>query len=170
MKKALVLSLLVAAAGMPRALAQSAPQAQPAQSQENMDLTKFKMALTEARRKLFAAAMSNLTAQQLETFWGVYGDYEKEKNALTDDRLEVFKKYVDSFSNLTDADIASMVKGSADTQEKHIDLRVKYFGIYNQKLGAKVAGRFALIDDFIMSANRAYILDKLPLPGDQLRK
>jgi hypothetical protein len=37
--------------------------------------------MTDVRRKFFAAGMSNLTPEQLQTFWAVYADYEKEKDA-----------------------------------------------------------------------------------------
>jgi hypothetical protein len=70
MKKALALSLLVSVAA-----GASAQQSQPAApaggataspaSQEALNVARYKMALTDARRKLFAAGMSDLTPQQL---------------------------------------------------------------------------------------------------------
>jgi Spy/CpxP family protein refolding chaperone len=172
MKKTLVLSLLVGLAGAAVGLqAQSAAPAQPASApaRQTMDLARFKMALTDERRKLFAAGMSNLTAAQLEAFWAVYGDYEKEKDAITAARLEILRKYVESYSVLSDAEIASMVNEAADTQKKNSDLRVKYFGIYSQKINAKAAGRFVLIDDYITTALRLSLLNQLPLPMDETR-
>ncbi len=127
-------------------------------------MAKFKMAVTDERRKLFASGMSNLTPSQLETFWAVYGDYEKEKDAITAARLEILRKYVEGYSALTDAEIAAMVNEAADTQKKNVDLRVKYFGIYSQKINAKAAGRFVLIDDYITTALRLALLNQLPLP------
>ncbi len=125
------------------------------------------MALTDARRKLFAAGMSELTPQQLETFWGVYGEYEKEKDALLSSRVDLAKKYADNFQNLSDADITGLVTESANLQKKNTDLRVKYYGIMSQKLNAHAAGRFALIDDYTTTAGRLNLLNQLPIPtGD----
>jgi len=180
MKKALVFSLLVGVAGsasaqaQPAAQAPVAPQAKPAptsaSAQEAINVARYKMALTDARRKLFGAAMSNLTPQQLETFWAVYADFEKEKDAIAAARVDLAKKYVDSYTSLSDADIASLVSDAGALQKKTTDLRLKYFGIYSQKLNAKAAGRFALVDDYITTAARLSLLDQLPLPGDDAKK
>jgi hypothetical protein len=170
MKKALVLSL---AAGIAAASAQAqqsqsapAPQAKPASSaagQEALNVARYKMAISDARKKLFAAGMSELTPQQLETFWGVYADYEKEKDAIASARVDLAKKYVDSYTSLSDADITGLVTDSANLQKKNTDLRVKYFGILSQKLSAHAAGRFALIDDYTTTAGRLNLLNQLPI-------
>ena len=96
MKKVLVLSL---AAGIAAAAAYG-QQAQGAQSQSgqsnhqmsaspDLNISRYKMALSDARKKLFAAGMSELTPQQLETFWSVYADFEKEQNAVTSARVDL---------------------------------------------------------------------------------
>ncbi len=166
MKKALALSLIVGVAAS--AAAQQAPSNAPASStpaaRKSVDMSKVKMALSEERRKLFASGMGNLTAAQLETFWAVYADYEKEKDALTAARLELVQKYVETYATLTDAEITTLINEAADAQKKSTDLRAKYFGIYSQKINAKAAGRFVLIDDFITTALRLSILSQLPMP------
>lgn len=169
MKKVLVLSL---AAGLAAAAqgqqAQPAPQTKPAAAapadQEALNVARYKMALTDARKKLFAAGMSELTPQQLETFWGVYADFEKEKDAITGARVDLAKKYADNFQNVSDADITALVTESANLQKKTTDLRVKYFGILSQKLNAHAAGRFSLIDDYTTTAARLNLLNQLPIP------
>jgi len=176
MKKVLVLSL---AAGIAAAAAQGqqsapAPAAKPAPAtaagQEALNVARYKMALTDARRKLFAAGMSDLTPQQLEVFWGVYADFEKEKDALSGARVDLAKKYVDSYTSLSDADIAGLVNDSSSLQKKGVDLRVKYFGILSQKLSAHAAGRFALIDDYTTTAARLNLLNQLPIPTGEAAK
>ena len=127
------------------------------------------MALTDARRKLFAAGMSELTPQQLETFWGVYADFEKEKDAITGARVDLARKYADNFQNLSDADITGLVTESANLQKKYTDLRVKYYGILSQKLNAHAAGRFALIDDYTTTAARLNLLNQLPIPTGDMK-
>ncbi len=169
MKKILVLSL---AAGI--AAASAGAQDKTGQStqmsdggQQALNIARYKMALTDARKKLFAAGMSELTPQQLETFWGVYADFEKEQDAVTSARVDLAKKYADNFQNLSDSDITSLVTDSANLQKKTTDLRVKYYGVLAQKINAHAAGRFALIDDFTTTAGRLNLLNQLPIPtGD----
>lgn len=171
MKKVLVLSL---AAGIAAAAA-SAQQPSSGQSgqsmsgsgQETLNIDRYKMALSDARKKLFAAGMSELTPQQLETFWAVYADFDKEKNAITSARVDLAKKYADNFQNVSDAEITSLLTDSSNLQKKTIDLRMKYYGILAQRINAHAAGRFALIDDYTTTAARLNLLNQLPIPtGD----
>jgi len=176
MKKFLVLSLaagIAAAAGArgqqaPSApAAQSKPAAQSAASQEALNIDRYKMALSDARKKLFSAGMSELTPQQLEVFWSVYADFDKEKNAITSARVDLAKKYADNFQNVSDAEITSLLTDSSNLQKKAVDLRMKYYGILSQKINAHAAGRFALIDDYTTTAARLNLLNQLPIPtGD----
>ena len=97
MKKVLVLSLAAGIAAAASAQQSTAPSGQSASSQESLNIERYKMAVSDARKKLFAAGMSELTPQQLETFWAVYADFEKEKNAITAARVDLAKKYADNF-------------------------------------------------------------------------
>ncbi len=165
MKKILVLSLLAGIAGIA-----SGQQAQSGPPASNM--ARYKVAITDARRTLFAAGMSNLTPAQLETFWAVYGDYEKEKDAITSARADLAKKYVDAYSSpagVSDAEITQIVNDAFALQKKSIDVRAKYFGVYSQKLNPKAAARFVLIDDYVSTAVRLNLLEQIPIPSGEAR-
>ncbi len=168
MKRVLVLSLLAGIAGSASGQqAQSAPKpAMSGAAHDAMNMARYKTAITDARRKLFAAGMSNLTPTQLETFWAVYGDYEREKDAIAAARADLAKKYVDAYSSPTgvsDADLTQIVNDAAVLQKKGIDVRIKYFGVYSQKLNPKAAARFALIDDYVATAVRLNLLEQIPV-------
>ena len=134
------------------------------------DQERYLTALSSARRKLFAEAMNNLSASQLEAFWGVYADYEKDKNALAVARVELVNKFAQSFGRaegLSDADVTEAINEMAALQRKQIDLRLKYFIALSAKIDAKAAGRFALTDDFVQTAVRLDWLNQIPFPGDE---
>jgi len=172
MKKVLALSLLLGVAAAARAQqaasqkpasggaqqASSMPELQP----KDVDMAKLQHALSTKRRELVAAAMGGLSADQMQTFWAVYGDFEKERDANMSDRLALLKKYSENYATLSDADIVKMANESAAIQKQTLDLRMKYFGILNQKLGAKAAGRFAHIDDYLSTLFRLSMLDGMP--------
>ncbi len=171
MKKILALSLLLgvataATAQQPAAQKPAAGGAQasgmPELSKDSVDMAKLQHALSTKRRELVASAMGGLTADQMQTFWAVYGDFEKERDANMADRLNLLKKYSENYSSLSDADIVKMANESAAIQKQTLDLRMKYFGILNQKLGAKAAGRFAHIDDYLSTLFRLSMLDGMP--------
>ncbi len=166
MKKSLALFLSLGIAATAAAQQPAAGSAQKAQmpelSKSDVDMAKLQNALSTKRRELFAAGMGGLTAQQQETFWAVYADFEKERDSVMSSRINLLKNYTDNFATLSDADIVKMVNESAELQKATLDLRMKYFGILNGKLGAKAAGRFAHIDDYLTTIMRLSILDNMP--------
>ena len=166
MRKVLSLFLLLAIAAVATAQQPASGQAQKAQMPElqksDIDMAKLENALSKKRRELFAAGMGGLSADQQQTFWAVYADFEKERDANTSARLNLLKQYTDNFANLSDADVVRMVNESAEIQKQTLDLRMKYFGILTQKLGAKSAARFAHIDDYLTTLFRLGMLDNMP--------
>jgi hypothetical protein len=166
MKKvlALVLFLGVAAAAAAQQPASGSAQksAMPELSKNDVDMAKLEQALSTKRRELFAAGMGGLSAEQMQTFWAVYADFEKERDANMSARLGLLKNYTDNFATLTDADITKMVNESAAIQKQTLDLRMKYFGILGPKIGAKAAGRFVHIDDYLTTIFRLGMLDNMP--------
>jgi hypothetical protein len=172
MKKVLAFSLLlgIAAAGSAQQAGQQSAQkpasggssSMPELQPKDVDMAKLQHALSTKRRELVAAAMGGLSADQMQTFWGVYGDFEKERDANMADRLALLKKYNENFNTLSDADIVKIANESAAIQKQSLDLRMKYFGILNQKLGAKAAGRFVHIDDYLTTLFRLSMLDNIP--------
>ncbi len=85
MKKAFALFLCVSAVIAGRVGAQPAKPA----ARDPHDIAAYKLAVTNAYRKLFAAGMSNLSPEQLQTFLAVYADYEKEKSAIVSARTDL---------------------------------------------------------------------------------
>ncbi len=175
MKKALSLVLLLGVAGSAAALqtasapaSGSAPKsAMPEMSKGDVDMAKLEAALTKKRRELFAAGMGGLSAENQQTFWGVFADFEKERDTVMAARLGLLKDYTERFTALSDAEIVKMVDESATIQKQTLDLRMKYFGILNGKIGAKAAGRFAHIDDYLTTIARLGMLDNMPaLPAN----
>ena len=77
-------------------------------------------------------------------------------------RLGLLKSYTEGFATLSDADIVKMANEANEIQKTSAELRMKYFNIINTKLGAKAAGRFYHIDDYLTTILRLSILDNMP--------
>ncbi len=128
MKKTLALFLFLGIAASAAAQQPAAGSAQKAQmpelSKSDVDMAKLQNALSTKRRELFAAGMGGLTPQQQETFWGVYADFEKERDSVMSNRINLLKNYTENFATLSDADIVKMVNESAEIQKvdpRHAD-------------------------------------------------
>jgi hypothetical protein len=167
MKKVLLLCIFLVSvsAAQQRAAAQYVKPVSP----DPDDIARYNLASTEARRRFFASAMSNLTPEQLRIFWDVYAEYETEKNAVAMARTDLATKYLDAYRNEEgpqDVELAQIVHEAGELQKKNTDLRLKYFRVYSQKLNARAAARFALIDDYETTAVRMNLFSKLPLPAN----
>ena len=167
MKKAFALILFLgaaapAAAQTPAATSTPVAAEEPELQKAEVDMAKLEQALSNKRREIVAAAMGGLTADQMKAFWGIYADFEKEKDTIMSARLGLLKKYTDTFASLSDADVTKMVNDSAGLQKQLIDVRMKYFEIINKKMGAKAAGRFVHIDDYLTTIGRLAMLDNMP--------
>ena len=172
MRKLLVALALATASIAGMAGAQAAPDAHgSAQAAPvHVDPETYKAALAKERRKYFADAMSGLTAPQLETFWSVFTDFEREKTALVEARVELIRSYSDAFTSaygLSDADTTKAVHEMAALQRHLVDLREKYYDIYARRIDAKTAARFALVDDYVATSIRMDWLKQIPFPGDE---
>jgi hypothetical protein len=167
MKKALVLCIFLLAgnAAQQRAAAQYVKPVSP----DPEDIARYNSASTEARRRFFASAMTNLAPEQLQIFWDVYAEYEKEKNAVAMARTDLATKYLDAYRSdegPQDDELTQIVNEAGELQKRNTDLRLKYFRVYSQKLNARAAARFALIDDYETTAVRMNLFSKLPLPAN----
>jgi hypothetical protein len=167
MKKALVLALLLATAAAYGAAQQSSQgQVQqvdlPELKQGDIDMARLNAALTTKRRELFAQGMAGLSPEQQQTFWSIYSNFEKEKDQNMTSRMALVKRYTDGFDGLTDPEIAKMASEATEIERESAEIRLKYFKLMNEKLGAKIAGRFFHIDDYLTTLLRLSILDNMP--------
>ena len=163
MKKFFAIILLVGASvASAQQPAPAQKSARPEMSKGDVDMAKLEAALTQQRRELFAAGMAGLAPDKQQAFWAVYADFEKEKDALTAQRMTLLKQYVDNYPTLSDSDIVKMVTAASDLQKQTSELRMKYFTILSEKIGPKAAGRFAHIDDYLTTVGRLAILDGMP--------
>jgi hypothetical protein len=143
-------------------LAAMAQQPAPATAKGEVDLAMLKKALSEDRRTMFRAGM-NLPAKDLETFWSIYADYEKERDALAERRLAMVKDYATKYEKINDEEAKSFVSRAAEGQVSEVGLRKKYSDTIASRISGRAAARFWQIDDYISTAVRLDVMESLPL-------
>ncbi len=139
--------------------------------QPNISPEIIKYAVTTERRAIFTAATEDLltTPATKSAFWDVYNAFEKEREAVTDARMNIIAEYAKNFLTMSDMKVKELLKSSYKTQSKELALRKKYAGQMAKKVNATVAGRFWQVDDFITSAVKISILSNVPLLGDKIQ-
>lgn len=139
--------------------------------QPNISPDMIRYAVTSERRAIFTAAMEDLltTPDAKSAFWDVYNAFEKDREAVTDARMNIIAEYAKNFLTMSEMKVKELLKSSYKTQSKELALRKKYAGQLAKKVNATVAGRFWQVDDFIASAVKISILSNVPLLGEKVQ-
>lgn len=127
-----------------------------------LDLDQLQYVLTHQRAEVFDQGMA-LDSPQSDVFWGVYHQYEKEKEQLDAKRLRLLGTYIGKVASMSGDDATKLVKAAGENQQADFALRQKYFKILSKKLNPVVAARFVQIDDMVGMVIRLAILGNVPL-------
>ncbi len=143
--------------------------AQVTQVNVNMSPEMIRYAVTSQRREVFTAAMEDLLKDPnlKSNFWDVYNAFEKERESVTDARMNIIAEYAKNFNTMSDKKVTELLASSYKVQSKELSLRKKYAAQLAKKVNATVAGRFWQADDFISSAIKVSILSSVPLLGEK---
>lgn len=101
-----------------------------------------------------------------DPFWAVYDQYETERKALGQKRIDLMVKYIDNFGTMTDADIDAIMKEMMTLKSSNDKLIDTYYGKVKKVSGSKVSAQFYEIENFILSAIRLEIMSSIPFIGE----
>lgn len=115
---------------------------QPPTEQE---LQLFKRNIRSQRKQIIAANIK-LTGTEAEKFWPIYDQYSAELAKIDDQKFALIKEYQEHYGTLTDEQAAKYVMGRADVDNSIVQLRVKYFPIFNKVIAGKKTALFFQVD------------------------
>jgi len=87
-----------------------------------------------------------LDAEQKSQFWAIYKDYQAELDKHWDQRLANIKKYADNYDKMTDAIAEQLATTMLNLEEQRTALKKKYYTVFKQKMGPRVAARFLQVE------------------------
>ena len=108
-------------------------------TQTYMDL--MRKDLRTQKQSLVDQAMG-LEAAQKAQFWTIYEGYQKELDAIWDQRVANIEKYAENFDRMTDSIADELASTMLNIEGQRTALRKKYYAEYKTKMGARVAARF----------------------------
>jgi Spy/CpxP family protein refolding chaperone len=140
-------------------------QASPAKPDE-----KNLQALTDMMRKDLRMQKQSIVDQAMELeaaqkaqFWAIYDKYQKELNAIWDQRIANIQKYADNYEKMTDTVADELALKMLDIQQQNLALKKKYYPEIKAALGAKVAARFLQTEVMIGHLVELQIGSQIPL-------
>jgi hypothetical protein len=104
-----------------------------------------------------------LTDTEAEKFWPVYDQYTAETIKLYDARYAIVKDYADHINNLTDAQAQSIAKRWSDADAAAIQLRQKYFPLFEKVIAGKKTALFFQIDRRLALMIDLQLASEIPL-------
>jgi len=109
------------------------------------DIQLLRKDLQSGRKQVVAANML-LTDTEAQNFWPIYEKYMAEMLTINDTKVAVVKSYAANFNTLTNEQAQQLVKQWGDADLATVQLREKYFPIFQKAVSGKKAARFFQID------------------------
>jgi hypothetical protein len=104
-----------------------------------------------------------LEAAQKSPFWAIYADYQKELDAIWDLRIANIKKYAANYDKMTDAVADQLAVTMMDLEGRRAALRNKYYKLYKEKMGARIAARFLQVECSLASLIDLQLASEIPI-------
>jgi hypothetical protein len=113
-------------------------------------------------KKAVVAEFVKPSDTQKDAFWKLYDQYETERKALGKQRIELLNQYADQYKTMTSEQADAWTKKVMDLQKKTDGLIATYYTKVKGISDGIVATQFYQIENYILLAIRAQILDAIP--------
>jgi len=130
-------------------------------NKEEMDLMQAAFGI---EKKAMVSDFVKVDPAQKDAFWKLYDQYEVERKALGQKRVQLLEKYAANYDKLTIEFADSWSKEVLDISKKTDALLVTYFNKIKKATNSVVALQFYQVEGYILSGIRLMILEELPLP------
>ena len=139
---------------------------EPAAQQQGITFEEFvervRGAVNKERVQLMTQAM-DFSADQASKFWPVYEEYEKESNALGDERLALISDFAENFEAMTDAKATELAAGALALEKKRTALKEKYVARISATLSPIAGARFLQAENQINMLMDMQLASRIPL-------
>jgi hypothetical protein len=142
------------------AMAQTAPQAAPAATQQTPD--SVRKAARADKRGLVEKNMQ-LTADEAAKFWPLYDEYQTKLDQVIDRQNRAILDYINAESTMTDANARRIAREVLETDADEQKLRGRYLRKMQAVLPAKKAVRYMQIENKLRTLQRYDIAERISL-------
>jgi hypothetical protein len=113
-------------------------------------------------KKTVVADFVHPSPAQNDAFWKLYDEYETQRKQLGKQRIELLKQYAGQYQTMTGPQADAWTKKVIDLQKKTDNLIVTYYDKVKTISDGIVATQFYQIENYILTAIRAEILENVP--------
>jgi hypothetical protein len=131
-------------------------------SQSNKDEVALMQAAFGMDKQAVVAEFVKPSPAEKDAFWKLYDEYEAKRKELGKQRIALLEQYADQYLTMTGIDADAWTKKVIALQRKTDDLIATYYTKIKAKSDGIVATQFYQIENYILTAIRAEILQKVP--------
>ena len=128
----------------------------------DQDLQLLRKDLRSMKKQLVAANMQ-LTDVEAQKFWPVYDQYAAETAKLYDVRYAIVKDYAANIRELTNEQAHSLAQRWNDADSAGVQLRAKYFPLFEKVIAGKKTALFFQIDRRLALMIDLQLASEIPL-------
>ena len=136
--------------------------AQTGTTVQDQDLQLLRKDLRSMKKQLVAANMQ-LTDVEAQKFWPIYDQYAAESTKLYDVRYAIIKDYAASIREMTNEQAQTLAKRWNDVDGAGVQLRAKYFPLFEKAVSGKKTALFFQIDRRLALMIDLQLASEIPL-------
>lgn len=104
----------------------------------------------------------NLSEPQATAFQKIYDQYEVDRKALGQKKIQLLNDYATNYATLDDAKAAELTEANLKNNEDLDKLLLKTYGKAKKAIGGRNAAKFVQIEQYLQVAVRSEIQDAIP--------
>ncbi len=129
-------------------------------AQENKDEIDLMQASFGKEKRAIVTEYVKPSETQKDAFWKLYDEYEKERQALGRERIDLIMQHTEMYVTMTNEQAESWTKKVIDLQERTDKLILNYYKKVKGISDGKVASQFYLAENYILSKIRGDLVFK----------
>jgi hypothetical protein len=134
----------------------------------NAQSTKEEVDLMQAsfgmEKKAMVAEFVQVDPAQKDAFWKLYDEYETQRKALGQERIQLLNDYTSKYTKFTNESADVLTKNIIDLSKETDNLIITYYNKIKKVTNPIVALQFYQVENYILSGIRVSLLESLPLP------
>jgi hypothetical protein len=131
-------------------------------AQSNKEEVDLMQAAFGMDKKAAVAEFVKPSPAQKDAFWKLYDEYETQRKELGKQRITLLEEYAGKYKTMTSEQADAWTKKIMDLQKKTDNLITTFYGKVRGATDGIVALQFYQMENYILSAIRAQILEQVP--------
>lgn len=135
-------------------------------AQSNKEEIEMYQAIFGMEKKEITAKLVTLTEENSEKFWSIYDEYETERKAIGQKRIELLTKYAEIYADIDEENVTPLVKNAMTIRASADKLIKSYYSRIANEVSQVAAAQFYQLEHYFQSEINVAIYSNIPLVGE----